>query len=184
MLSDATVRPVNNRQLFMGAICKLLGRSGPVINAIAATFMNSGADSVDLLPKPLSTIAAVLLKCTAVSACSAAEDRSRALQDTPSRSICVVKVIKRWVWKLGKAESLVAEAGPPVMTSAANMALTRTSSTVVPPELQSPSANSRTNSLKERPYFAANAPLISRLPLNFPHRHCFPSVFRIPLHFL
>jgi hypothetical protein len=30
--------------------------SGFIINAIAATFMNSGADSVDLLPKALSTI--------------------------------------------------------------------------------------------------------------------------------
>lgn len=33
--------------------------SGPVINAIAATFMNSSADSVDLLPKPLLTITAL-----------------------------------------------------------------------------------------------------------------------------
>lgn len=30
--------------------------SGFIINAIAATFMNSSADSVDLLPKALSTI--------------------------------------------------------------------------------------------------------------------------------
>lgn len=62
MLSESTVRPVNNRQLFIGAICKLLGRSGYVINAIAATFMNSSADSVDLLPKLHSTIAAKLFE--------------------------------------------------------------------------------------------------------------------------
>lgn len=52
-------------------ICKLLKSSrrvnnGFIINAIAATFMNSSADSVDLLPKALSTINEDLLKSAAL----------------------------------------------------------------------------------------------------------------------
>lgn len=37
--------------------------SGFIINAIAATFMNSSADSVDLLPKALSTINKIFEEC-------------------------------------------------------------------------------------------------------------------------